>query len=193
LLVAISGRYQPSMAIVPEPPVASEPAPQPDTALAFRDAMRGHAASVAMITTWVDGRPWGVTVTAVCSLSVQPPRLLVSLMRHTVCCRAIVAQGSFGVSLLSGGQEAVALRGAHPGQPKFLDPAALSAADAHDVTSPVIAGALSHLQCRLVDVHDGGDHEIIVGQVTAVIGGQGPSRSPLVYHDGGFRHLATTA
>jgi flavin reductase ActVB len=173
------------MATAPQLPIA-DPAPSPS--LAFRDAMRGHAASVVMITTHVDGRPWGVTVTAVCSLSVQPPRLLVSLMRRTACCQSILASGSFGVSILSGDQEDVAVRGAHPGQPKFLDPSAMSAGD-HEVTSPVIAGALSHFQCRVADVHDGGDHEIIVGQVTAVIGAQGPSRSPLVYHDGGFRHL----
>ena len=66
----------------------------------FREAMGRLAAGVVMVTCSVDGRPWGLTVTACCSVSIEPPLLLVSLGRESSTASAVRRTGSFGVSLL---------------------------------------------------------------------------------------------
>ena len=52
---------------------------------------------------------------------------------------------------------------------------------------PVLDGAVGWLACDLRDLHDGGDHVIGVGTVTAC--DDDPSREPLVFHDGAYRTL----
>ena len=71
-----------------------------DVAAGFRDAMGQLATGVVMVTCYVDGRPWGLTVSACCSVSVSPPLLLVSLSKQTASAQAIADDGRFGVSIL---------------------------------------------------------------------------------------------
>lgn len=155
--------------------------------LAFREAMRGFASTVVLVTTMVDSRPWGVTVTSVCALSVKPPRLLVSLMRHSTCCQSIAAAGMFGANVLAADQVAVARFGAKAGEPKFLSPDSL--VPDPGVASPIVAGSLAYIQCAVAAIFDGGDHDIIVGDVVGIVGRDSVVHTPLVYFDGGFRHL----
>lgn len=163
---------------------------RPNQADAFREAMRGFAATVVLISTLVEGRPWGVTVTSVCSLSIRPPRLIVSLMRRSTACQSIATAGHFGANVLAPEQVTVARFGAKPGEPKFLD-ASLLSQEHQTAQSPVLVGALAHIQCQVAEVFDGGDHDIIVGDVIEIVGGNPSGKSPLVYFDGGFRHLGT--
>jgi flavin reductase (DIM6/NTAB) family NADH-FMN oxidoreductase RutF len=55
--------------------------------------------------------------------------------------------------------------------------------------APLLDGALATLECRTAAVYDGGDHSIIVGQVAAVTGTEGPSRGPLMHYAGAYRRL----
>src|SRR6185436_935371 len=72
---------------------------------AFKAAMRVLAAGVVMVTTWHDDRPWGLTISACCSVAVDPPEILISLRSTTVSCRSILRRDRFGVSILSGRQK----------------------------------------------------------------------------------------
>ena len=106
----------------------------PDAVLdGFRTAMSQLAAGVVMVTCHVGGKPWGLTVSACCSVSMSPPLLLVSLGSATTSTRAIQDSGEFGVSLLGQSLIDVARFGSAPGQPKFVD------GYCHDgaVTSPI--------------------------------------------------------
>jgi flavin reductase ActVB len=162
---------------------------QLDSVIGFRETMRALASGVVLVTTYVGGRPWGVTVTSCCSLSVEPPRLLVSLMRNTVSFKTIEIGGCFGVDLLGDAHKRLAQSGAAPGQPKFIEPAALAEAPP-GIRSPVVSGSLSHVDCEVERVFDGGDHAIIVGSVLAVSSVRPhSSASPLLYFEGGFYHL----
>ena len=88
---------------------------------AFREAMSRLASGVVLVTSSLDGRPWGMTVSAACPVCVEPPTMLVSLSAHTALAAAISGCGRFGVSVL--GEEAVEVArfGSAPGAPKFLD------------------------------------------------------------------------
>jgi flavin reductase (DIM6/NTAB) family NADH-FMN oxidoreductase RutF len=155
----------------------------------FTDAMSTLASSVVLVTSWVDDRPWGLTATAFASVSTEPPTILVSLGSATRSALAITATRSFGVSILAEEHLAVARLGSAPGAAKFLetfvDPSDGSSA------SPVVAGALAHLDCELSDAVEVADHSIVFGRVRAVqASGSG---TPLLYHSRAYRTLGDRA
>ena len=153
--------------------------------------MRALASGVVLVTTYVSGRPWGVTVTSCCSLSVDPPRILVSLMRETATCEAIEGGSTFGVDLLGDSHKRVAEFGAARGAPKFLDTPML-VGQGIDTAAPMVEGALSHVDCEAEQIFDGGDHAIILGRVLDVVSApRHSSGSPLLYFDGDFHHLGS--
>src|SRR5262245_25574593 len=99
--------------------IAATNAPEPPAG--FADAMSTLASGVVLVTCRLDGRPWGMTVTAFASVSANPPTVLVSLRSDSPCARAIAATGAFGVSILSRNQTEIAEYGSAPGAPKFLE------------------------------------------------------------------------
>jgi flavin reductase ActVB len=163
---------------------ASMTAP-PEIAEDFREAMRRLASSVVMVTTWLDERPWGLTVSACCSISMSPPSLMVSLGQHTTSAASILEQERFGVSILGEEQQHVARFGSRTGEPKFVaeycDPAAGCA-------SPMVAGTIAHVDCALVKQVAVADHVLLIGEVTHVVIRPGQER-PLVFYARDFHRL----
>jgi flavin reductase (DIM6/NTAB) family NADH-FMN oxidoreductase RutF len=155
----------------------------------FVDAMSTLASGVALVTVWVADRPWGMTVTAFASVSAAPPTVLISLGSETTSAREITATRSFGVSILAEQQLAVARFGSEPSAAKFLE-AFVDPGDGSS-DSPVVVGALAHLDCELSDAVQIADHTILFGHVRAAR----PSCSggPLLYHRRGYRTLGDRA
>jgi flavin reductase ActVB len=153
----------------------------------FREAMSLLAAGVVMVTTRVDNRPWGLTVSACCSVSMSPPMLLVSLGSTTASAGAIEASGHFGVSILGERLIDAARFGSARGAPKFIDEFHDEASDERSAT-PVVAGAISHIDCAVVQTLPVADHVIFLGRVENVLGAS-RSEDPLVYHDRRWHRL----
>jgi flavin reductase ActVB len=154
----------------------------------FREAMRTLASGLVVVTTWVDGRPWGLTISSCCSVSAEPAQLLVSLRTATVSCQQALLTQRFGVSLLAEGQRDVAERGALPGAPKFLD--GLVCTDGEHEHSPRVRGALHHLECRATAHVEAADHTIVIGTVERCVAPPAPQESrPLLYFDRAFHAL----
>jgi flavin reductase ActVB len=151
--------------------------------IAFRRALANMPAPVTVVTTVdPDGRSHGFTASSVCSLSLDPPLMLVCVGKRMRSYPAFEAADRFAVSVLAHDQEELARRFAVGGPEKFDHP---------DVTSderglPVIRGALTRLACSAAGLLDGGDHSILIGRVehAPVAGG-----APLVHFDRGFRGL----
>jgi flavin reductase ActVB len=156
---------------------------------AFREAMSNLAAGVVMVTCRIDGRPWGMTVSACISVSMSPPTLLVSLGTESSAARAIEVERSFGVSILGQGQIDAARYGSASGAPKFLEPF-LDHRGEQETRSktPVVAGALGHVDCRVVEQVGVGDHTLFLGRVRAVL--LSPGDEPLIYYGRAYRALA---
>lgn len=154
---------------------------------AFRGAMGQLATGVVMVTTLVDGRPWGLTMSACCSISMDPPMLMVAPARTTVTARSIADGGRFGVSVLGASLIEVAKFGAAPGAPKFV--AEFCTDDVHHdmLSTPVVKGALAHVECELNESVAAGDHMVYIGRVRGVVAE--PCDTPLVYHDRGYHRL----
>jgi flavin reductase ActVB len=154
----------------------------------FRVAMGNLAAGVVIVTTVLDGRPWGMTVSACCSISLSPPTLLVSLTGTSASARAIAESRSFGVSILGAHSAEIARFGSAPGRPKFLDDAHCTAGT--DSASPVISGALAHVDCEVSESLVVADHQLFFGSVRSVVLDVGDE--PLVYFGRSFRTLASS-
>jgi flavin reductase (DIM6/NTAB) family NADH-FMN oxidoreductase RutF len=154
----------------------------------FIAALSGVPTAVTIVTTYVEGRPWGLTVSAFASVSAAPPTVLVCVNRHTSTCASIERAGAFGISFLCDDQRRLAETSALPGVPKFLDDhVGVPAADA--AMSPAVDGAFCHLHCSVERIVDGGDsHAVVFGRVAAIEDGGDCSR-PLVYHSRGFHAL----
>lgn len=155
----------------------------------FKTGMARLASGVVMVTTMVSGRPWGLTVSACCSISVDPPLLLVSLNRKTQSWRAIKASRKFGVSILADSQMQLAERGAAVGNPKFVDEFCDPAPG--QIGSPRLREALCHFDCEVYATPEAGTHALIIGRVVQVTCA-GPA-DPLIYFDRAFWQLGGPA
>lgn len=161
--------------------------PAPSTAIdpdRFREALARFASGVTVVTTiGADGRPYGLTVSSFCSVSLVPPLVLVCIDLRSDAHAGFDASGVFGVSVLAEDQEEISQRFAWGGAEKFdavtLEPGGSGV--------PLVPGALARLECRVVAAHDAGDHTIYVGEVVATA--VRPGR-PLVYHQGAYRRLS---
>jgi flavin reductase (DIM6/NTAB) family NADH-FMN oxidoreductase RutF len=144
------------------------------------DIFGATPAPVAMVTLHVEGRPWGVTVSSVIPVTMDPPKVLVSLFGDSIAARQILRNGVFGVSLLTTGHQLVARAQARPKMPKFLDGDPqqddLVRGEAADRAAPAPAlvdrpprlARAAHLDCEVVESWVVDDHVLLLGQVTDV-------------------------
>ena len=163
---------------------AAEEIADPDS---FKAAMSRLAAGVVMVTTRVGGRPWGLTVSACCSVSVDPPLVLVSLNRRTQTWNAIREARRFGISILRGDQQPLAQLASALGIPKFVDEFCVP--DPGDSSRPpAIIGALYQLDCSVANTYQAGTHMLVVGRVRRAAAGD-ERELPLIYFDRTFYGL----
>jgi flavin reductase (DIM6/NTAB) family NADH-FMN oxidoreductase RutF len=152
-------------------------------AASFRRALGQFASGVTVVTTRdAAGQTLGLTVSAFCSVSLEPPLVLVCIDHRSDANRGLRESGGFAVSVLDETQEPVSRRFAAPGSGKlegfgFVD-------GAHGL--PLVPGAIAHLECRVRSFHDEGDHAVWVGEVLGVAARPG---RPLVHHAGAYRRL----
>jgi 3-hydroxy-9,10-secoandrosta-1,3,5(10)-triene-9,17-dione monooxygenase reductase component len=173
----------------PDLKLITDRAPESAPIAEFADAMSALASGVVLVTCRVGERPWGMTVTAFASVSADPPTVLVSLDSEAAATRAITDVRRFGVSILAAGQIAVARYGSAPGATKFLEP--YTEPDDAGSATPVVAGALAHLDCELVEAAQVADHTVLVGRVRAVQASR--SGPPLLYHRRAYSTIAGSA
>lgn len=150
---------------------------------AYRAAMRQTAASVAVITTADAGSIHGMTATAMTSVSLDPPTLLVVVNRTTRTHPFIARSGRFAVNVLAEGQEEIARRFAAGVENQFAG----VAHELHAAEVPIIAGTAATFVCVAVESFDVATHTIFIGRVEDA---HCADRPPLLYHDGRYRTLA---
>lgn len=151
----------------------------------FRSVMARLSAPVTIVTAYdQEGRPRGFTASAVCSLSLDPPLVLVCIARTALCHDVFVAASSFAVNVLRDEHQELAERFTASGIDRFA-----GTGFAGDSWAPHLPDALSVLTCSVHATHPGGDHTILVGQVERITASAG---EPLVHFDRRFRGLSLT-
>lgn len=165
----------------------TDPAPTGIPAFAYRELMREFAAGVSVITTGSPGTRRGLTATAVCSLSDEPPTLLVCVNKRASAHDDIVQQRRFAVNVLAADQIAIAQcfsgQTGIGGEERF----ALGQWATLITGAPVLADALIALDCLMSEHLAMSTHTIIVGTITA--GYRRPNASALVYRNGTYHHM----
>lgn len=149
----------------------------------FKRALGQFATGITVITCRdTEGHPLGLTVNAFCSVSLDPPLVLVCIDHRSGANHGIRDSEVFALSILSEHQEEWSRRFAKPGPEKFQG--------AHFTTSQhgllLVPDALVQMECRVRAAHLAGDHTIYVGEILNL---QVAPGRPLVYHAGHYRRL----
>lgn len=148
----------------------------------FKQALGQFASGITVVTTRdAGGSLRGLTVSAFCSLSLDPPLVLVCIDDRAESNGAFEESGVFGVSVLADGQEEIARRFAQQ-----ADKFGMADLETGRLGVALVKGALAQIECRLHAAHDGGDHTIYVGEVVRLA--VRPGR-PLLYHGGAYGRL----
>lgn len=154
----------------------------------FVAGMRLHAAGVTVVTTAHRGRRAGLTATSVCSVSAEPPQLLVCVNREADANAPIRAGRRFCVNVLAADQHRLADRFAgrfgDVSEARFEEGGWIRLATG----APALEGCRASFDCRVVAVLEAGTHTIFVGLVEAVV--TRPELAPLVYHEGEYGLVA---
>jgi flavin reductase (DIM6/NTAB) family NADH-FMN oxidoreductase RutF len=151
----------------------------------YRAALALRAGGVAIVTARAGERVHGMTVTDFAGVSLEPPLVLVCADKSSNTLPVIESGRNFAVNLLATGQEALSNRFASK-QYEWTRFEGL-ACDAGATGAPFIPGALASLACRVVAMHEAGDHVIVVGEVEEV---RCADAAPLLYWCGSYRQLA---
>ncbi len=146
--------------------------------LDYRTVIGGFATGVTVITATHRDEPFGMTANSVTSVSLEPTLLLVCFIRGSQTGIAVKEAGRFGVNILSANQQALAEHFAIT-TGGFGDIGYSASSD----EIPVLSGTLGAIGCRVREVIDGGDHEIILGEVQWCHSGAG---EPLLFFRGRY-------
>jgi flavin reductase len=158
----------------------------------FRRALRCLAATVNVTTSIHDDVRAGITMTAVCGVTMEPPTLLACIHRESAFQPIIRGAGRFLVNILEENQSAIAqaFAGASPVDDAWED---RFTADATAWRSrfdglPALNGALANLACRTIEIHEAGSHTVFFGELTDVHL-LDPQANTLLYAHGAYQGL----
>jgi 3-hydroxy-9,10-secoandrosta-1,3,5(10)-triene-9,17-dione monooxygenase reductase component len=147
----------------------------------WRMAMGYFPTGVTIVTTWDGEEPVGSTINAFCSVSLDPPLLLICLDLKNPIRAAFERSRIFGVNILPEHGRAVAQRFARePLADRFCEFPYRAAPGG----APHLAAAPVFVDCAVEDIHLAGDHLIAVGRGVRVE--HAPGASPLLYHRGQY-------
>jgi flavin reductase (DIM6/NTAB) family NADH-FMN oxidoreductase RutF len=150
----------------------------------FRRIMGHFASGVTVVTVCHAGFCHGITVSSFCSLSLEPPLVLICVDRRYTSHELIEKSKAFGINFLAADGEWLSRHFASREPDKFAKVAYHSGQDG----VPLLNDALATIECRLVNQFPGGDHSIFVGEVVGVSAQQ--DGRPLLYFRSGYHQLA---
>jgi len=154
---------------------------------AFRDAMRHLPAGVTVVTVKAGDQVHGLTVSAFCSVSPEPPLVAIVIdQRHTAYPLLQQEGAVFAVNILAQDQAELSNRFAWlKDEDRFLGGEWSTAVTG----APVLADAVAWLDCKVRERYPAGTHAVYIGEVHAS-GVPRPDEPPLVYWNRGYRRLA---
>lgn len=151
----------------------------------FRSIMGSFASGISVVTTLDDGeRPYGLTCSAVCSVSAEPPLLLACVRTPSSTLDILTKRGRFAVNFLDSQARELSDLFASRSTDKFAtvgwSPGAVAG-------MPVLDRTLAHAECEVHDLIDAGDHVIVLGRIVG--GAADTDRFPLGYWRGSYVRL----
>jgi 3-hydroxy-9,10-secoandrosta-1,3,5(10)-triene-9,17-dione monooxygenase reductase component len=163
------------MALADTAPATPSPDPR-----SFRDALARFATGVAFVTAAPDGKPAGLIVNSLTSVSLEPPLVSFCPSRRSLTWSRMRRTGRFGVNVLGWRHEQFAVRATPVGADRFAG----VDWELGRGGVPILTDALASLDCEIVAEHPAGDHWIVVGRVDDLR--VSPLDQPLVFFAGAF-------
>lgn len=167
------------------PAASSVAAPTSSIDPATFRAVLGRFASGVTVVTMRDeaGHDHGMTVSAFCSVSLDPPLVLACIDRAASMFDALTVGGAYAINVLSDTQEPLSRRFATDMDDRFEGVGYTRGPRG----SPLLDDALAHLECRVEARVDAGDHVLVIGRVEFT---QVSERAgPLLYYRSGYARL----
>ena len=156
----------------------SSPLPTPAE---WRAAMGYFPTGVTVVTSWDGDRPVGSTISAFCSVSLEPPMLLVCLANDNPVRGPAAESGVIGVNMLGCEGGELAMRFADPALKERFEGLDWSAAEAG---APQLKAAPVFVDCAVEAIWDAGDHVVVVARGLRTE--HTSQAAPLLYHRGRF-------
>jgi len=157
------------------------PPPAPEL---FREVFGRFATGVAVITSAGPAGAGGMTANAVCSLSLEPLLALVCFANVARTLPIVREHGRFAINVLAADQ----VEHARLFASKLPEEEKLRSTPHHLREGvPIIDGTLAWAVCEVREQLAGGDHTIVIGEVTALGLGEG---EPLLWYEGRYAGLA---
>ena len=147
-----------------------------------RQIMGRFATGVTLVTARSDEKILGMTANAVLSLSLDPPLILVSVNKKNQMRKFLKKSNYFAINVLRDDQEEISRRFATPGPKDFSDLELVES----KTGSPVLVNALAFIDCQIVQVVPGGDHDMFIGKPLA---GETRDGNPLIFYSGQYTQL----
>ncbi|VTU22834.1 NADH:FAD oxidoreductase [Variovorax sp. PBS-H4] len=147
----------------------------------FRQAMRRFTSSVSVVTASDGKSAGGLTATAISSLSMDPPTLLICVNKSAETHPLIDGTGRYCVNLLAQGQSFLAQKFAGAGGEKGLAKYVGVDFETLPSGSRALKGCLASFDCKVVATVDEASHSLFIGRVSQVLIGQ--AHKPLLYGD----------
>ena len=149
----------------------------------FKDLMKRFASGVTLVTFNDNNTFGGLTVSSFCSLSMDPPLVLICIDRKVASHDSLAKNTYFGVNICSSEQGKLAWDFAN----SKVDKNELIKSSEHELTdngTPLLNGCLAAMECSVKDMYEGGDHTIFVGQIEN--GTFDENAEPMVYYSSGL-------
>ncbi|GAW48168.1 MULTISPECIES: flavin reductase family protein [unclassified Nocardioides] len=128
----------------------------------FRDVLGRFASGVTVVTTTSNDEPVGMTCQSFSSVSLDPPLVLFIPAKSSRSWPLIQRSGKFCVNFLAADQAELSNTMASRGVDKFGD---VKWTPSRATGSPILEGSLAHVDCTIHQVHEAGDHYVVIGRV----------------------------
>ncbi|HEY0871072.1 MAG TPA: flavin reductase family protein [Acidothermaceae bacterium] len=168
-------------------PVDPDPADPVDVAT-FRRVNGKFATGISVAATEHKGIEHAMTVNAFTSVSLEPLLVLICVEKITRFHAAVLATGLWALSVLSDDAEDAARWFAEKARPTGGQMANYPHRPGQVTGMPVLEQAMAIIECRTRAIYDGGDHDIVLGDVVGLWSDPAP-RQPLLYFGGQYRRL----
>ncbi len=154
----------------------------------FRRCLAKFATGVTVMTcSDEDGAPCGMTANSFSSVSLEPPLVLWNIAKVSNSLEAYMDAAHFAINVLAADQQELATHFAMSDHTLFDDVEHTLSADGAPVLADTVAVyTVAVFECRTHEIHDCGDHYIIIGEVTDF---RSEDLEPLLFFDGGYRGI----
>ena len=150
----------------------------------FREVMASFPSGVVVLTAFGDDAlPRGLTVSAFCAVSLEPPLALACIDKSSNTLPAVQRAASFTANILAAGREQLARRMATKLSDKFDGIAWRRPESAHG--GPILeADSAAYAVCTLKETIEAGDHWVVIGEV--VEGAHRADVAPMIFSRRGY-------